>query len=230
MKYILKFLAVAIVLLTVNTTFAQDKMMKKNAHKMMKDEVTVIQLAQTSGQYETKSLALIPGKYIFEVTNKNVDKKLGFYLTDNAKTQVANSGLASLVKKGETARTGIVELKTGAYSYNCPLNPTPLYSLTVGKKMMEDKMGDHKMKGDKMMKDKMGDHKAKGDKMMKDKMDDHKAKGDKMMKDKMGDHKVKGDKMMKDKMDDHKMKGDKMMKDKMDDHKAKGDKMKKSNN
>ncbi len=170
MKSILKFLVVAIVFLTVNTAFAQDKMMK-HGDKMMKDEVTVIQLSQTPGAYETKALALTPGKYIFEVTNKNVDKKLGFYLTDATKTQVSNSGLASLVKKGETARTGIVELKAGDYNYNCPLNPTPLYTLTVADKMM---------KTDKMMKaDKMGDHKMmKEDKMMKkEKMSD-----DKMMK------------------------------------------------
>jgi len=119
---------------------------------MMKDEVTVVQLAQTPGEYETKSLALAPGKYIFEITNKNVDKKLGFYLTDDRKKQVENSGLASLVKKGETARTGVVELKAGDYNYNCPLNPTPLYSLAVSDKMMKDKMGKHEMKADKMMK------------------------------------------------------------------------------
>ena len=182
MKSIVKFLALAIALLTVTTTFAQDKMMKKD--KMMKDEVTVIQLAQTPGEYETKTLALAPGKYIFEVTNKNVDKKLGFYLTDANKKQVDNSGLAQLVKKGNTSQTGVVELTAGTYNYSCPLNPTPHYTLTVADKMMKDKMGDHKMmKDDKMTKDKMGDHK-----MMKD---------DKMTKDKMGDTKMKEDKMMK---------------------------------
>ncbi len=178
MKSILKFLVVAIAILTVNITFAQDKMMKHD-DKMMKEEVTVIQLSQTPGEYETKSLALAPGKYIFEVTNSNVDKKLGFYLTDDAKKQVANSGLTKLIKKGETAKTGIVELKTGEYNYSCPLNPTPHYTLTVADKMMKDKMEDHKM----MKEDKMGAAKTKGDKMMKDKMEDHKTmKEEKMMK------------------------------------------------
>ena len=166
MKSILKFLVAVIALLAVNTSFAQDKMMKHD-DKMMKEEVTVIQLTQTPGAYETTALDLAPGKYIFEVTNKNVDKKLGFYLTDGTKTQVANSGLKSLVKKGETAQSGVVELKAGAYSYNCPLNPTPLYTLTVADKMMKDKMGSHDMKADKMMKDKMGDKKMSKDKMMK---------------------------------------------------------------
>lgn len=156
MKSILKFLVVAIAFLTINTAFAQDKMMEDD--KMMKDDVTIIKLTQTPGAYETKSLTLTPGKYIFEVTNKNVDKQLGFYLTDANKTQVANSGLASLVKKGETSTSGIVELKAGDYNYNCPLNPTPTYSLAVADKMMKE---------DKMMKDKMGDTKMKEDKMMK---------------------------------------------------------------
>jgi len=100
--------------------------------KMIKD-VTVVQLAQTEGVYETTSLDLAPGKYIFEVTNKSVDKGLGFYLTpqSDAKAQVANSGLSKLVAKGETARTGVVELKAGAYQYSCPLNPTPHYTIMV---------------------------------------------------------------------------------------------------
>ena len=173
MKSILNFLVAAMALLVINTTFAQDKMMKDD-HKMMKDEVKVIQLSQIPGEYETTSLELTPGKYIFEVTNKNVDKKLGFYLVDGANKHVKNSGLASLIKKGETARTEVVELTAGTYNYSCPLNPTPAYAITVADKMMKDKMGD-----DKMMKDKMGN-----DKMMKDKMEDGK-----MMKDKMKDEK-----------------------------------------
>ena len=187
MKSILKFLVAAIVLFAVNASFAQDKMMKdKMDDKMMKDEITVVQLLQTPGVYETTTLNLTPGKYIFEVTNKNVDKKLGFYLVDGGKKQVANSGLENLVKKGETAQTGVVELKAGTYNYNCPLNPTPHYTLTVAEKKM-----DHKM-DDKMMKDKMGDKMGE----MKDKME--KKVGE--MKDKMGDKMMDDKKMAKDKM------------------------------
>ena len=47
------------------------------------------------------------------------------------KAQVPNSGLKKLVNKGETSRTGVVELSIGDYQYSCPLNPTPHYSLTV---------------------------------------------------------------------------------------------------
>lgn len=103
---------------------------------MIKD-VTVIQLVQTPGQYETRALDLTPGKYVFEVTNQNVDKSLGFYLTptSDAKAQVPNSGLSSLVAKGETARTGVVTLSAGEFQYSCPLNPTPQYKIKVSDKM-----------------------------------------------------------------------------------------------
>ena len=98
------------------------------------EDVTVVQLQQTEGAYNATSLDLAPGKYIFEVTNKNVDKDLGFYLTptSDAKAQVQNSGLSSLIGKGETARTGVVTLTEGSYQYSCPLNPTPHYKLNVG--------------------------------------------------------------------------------------------------
>ncbi|MEO1258886.1 MAG: hypothetical protein AAFZ15_08805 [Bacteroidota bacterium] len=129
MKSLLKLFFLALTVFSFQTVSAQT--MEKHM-----DDVTVIQLSQTPGQYETTSLNLEPGKYIFEVTNKNVDKKLGFYLTptSDAKAQVPNSGLKKLVNTGETARTGVVELTEGEYQYSCPLNPTPHYSLNVSGK------------------------------------------------------------------------------------------------
>jgi len=166
MKFLLKNLFLVLILVTAHSIYAQST-----------DNVTVVQLSQIEGMYENTSLALTPGKYIFEVTNKNVAKKLGFYLTSTTgtKEQVANSGLSKLVAKGESAKTGIVELTEGTYQYSCPLNPTPHYSLTVG--TMKDKMADKEMM-DKPMEDKMT---AKG---MEDKMLDKAMKG-KEMKDKM---------------------------------------------
>lgn len=110
-----------------------DKMEAKGGDQMMADKAdyTVIKLAQTEGQYETESLALAPGKYVFEVTNLEVDKGLGFYLQDATEGQVANSGVAALVEKGKTQRTGVVTLTEGTYKYSCPLNPTPHYTLIV---------------------------------------------------------------------------------------------------
>ncbi|MEM6318150.1 MAG: hypothetical protein AAF960_10800 [Bacteroidota bacterium] len=134
MKFFFQLFVIVFSLLSVQTTFAQDKMHKMD--KMDQTDVTIIHLDQTPGVYETTTLNLLPGKYIFEVTNKNVDKKLGFYLTttDADKAQVPNSGLKELVNKGQTARTGVVELTAGAYEYSCPLNPTPHYSLKVAGK------------------------------------------------------------------------------------------------
>ncbi|MEM9921513.1 MAG: hypothetical protein AAF990_25650 [Bacteroidota bacterium] len=126
MKSIFKTLALVLALISTQSLFAQSEA------QMIKD-VTVIQLSQTPGEYETTQLNLAPGKYIFEVTNKNVDKGLGFWLTPagQSKTQISNSGLSKLVNKGETARTGVVELKAGSYEYSCPLNPTPHYNIQV---------------------------------------------------------------------------------------------------
>lgn len=109
----------------------QETMAKKEA-LMAKAEPTVINLSQITGEYTTHSLNLTPGDYIFEVTNTEVDKDLGFYLQDGSDAQVANSGLQALVGKGETSRTGVVTLTEGDYQYSCPLNPTEKYGLTVG--------------------------------------------------------------------------------------------------
>lgn len=126
MKSLIKTFALALAFFAVQTVSAQTK-------ATMIEDVTVVQLSQTPGVYETTELNLAPGKYVFEVTNKNVDKKLGFYLTpsSDAKAQVPNSGLSHLIDEGETARTGVVELKAGEYNYSCPLNPTPHYTLNV---------------------------------------------------------------------------------------------------
>lgn len=130
MKFFQSFLlivfALSLSIISVNAQDSHDKaMMKKGAP-------TVIQLTQTEGQYATKSLNLLPGKYIFEVTNTDVDKDLGFYLQDADEAQVKRSGLKSLVGKGQTSRTGVVTLTEGSYNYSCPLNPTPHYTLNVG--------------------------------------------------------------------------------------------------
>ncbi|MEL6123541.1 MAG: hypothetical protein AAFQ02_12445 [Bacteroidota bacterium] len=127
MKSVFQFLIIAILSsLAISATAQQTA--------ELVTDVTVVRLAQTEGQYETTSLSLEPGKYIFEVTNTSVEKGLGFFLTpaSDAKAQVANSGLSKLVNKGETARTGVVTLTNGTYQYSCPLNPTPHYKLTVG--------------------------------------------------------------------------------------------------
>lgn len=127
MKFILKMLPL------LALVFATGYLSAQSQDNDIIEGVTLIKLAQVPGEYETTELNLPPGKYIFEVVNKNVDKGLGFWLTptDNPKAQVTNSGLSKLVGKGEVARTGLVELSAGEYQYSCPLNPTPHYSIHV---------------------------------------------------------------------------------------------------
>ncbi|MFN3761204.1 MAG: hypothetical protein ACK4SF_18475 [Algoriphagus aquaeductus] len=100
--------------------------------------VTVIELAQTPGEFNTKELTLKPGQYQFKVKNQNVDKDLGFVIqraadknVDVMKSAVPNSFTTELIKKGETKMTGVVTLEKGEYVYSCPLNPTPQYKITV---------------------------------------------------------------------------------------------------
>ncbi len=104
----------------------------------MEKDVTIIELIQTEGQFETQELNLTSGKYRFRVVNKNVDKDLGFVIqkeedkdADVMKSAVPNSFTTAYVKKGEVQYTGVVELKNGNYVYSCPLNPTPHYKLIV---------------------------------------------------------------------------------------------------
>lgn len=79
-----------------------------------------------------KTLELKPGKYIFRVTNENVDYSLGFYLRgdsliDKARLpKVSGGGLELGVTKDY-----VIELKEGDYVYSCPLNSTLDYKLKV---------------------------------------------------------------------------------------------------
>lgn len=110
-----------------------------SAQTMTKD-VTVVELNQTPGAFDVTSLDLAPGKYLFKVTNTNVDHEVGFVIQaaadaegDVMKTAVPNSFGQAMIAEGESTTSGIVELTAGDYVYSCPLNPTPKYKLTVKK-------------------------------------------------------------------------------------------------
>ena len=103
-----------------------------------KDEVTVVKLAQTPGEFTTKHLDLTAGQYTFEVTNEGVDHEVGFFIQKAAdkdgapgETAVENSFTERTIPQGESASTGVVTLTPGEYVYSCPLNPTPHYTITV---------------------------------------------------------------------------------------------------
>ncbi len=96
----------------------------------------VIKLEQTPGSFTTTELTLKPGQYKFEVLNNGVDHEVGFVVAPKGKEKVAEAHLAQAyltktVVDGESAQSNVVELTEGTYSYFCPLNPTPLYTLVV---------------------------------------------------------------------------------------------------
>ncbi len=79
-----------------------------------------------------KTIELKPGKYIFRVTNENVEYPLGFYLRgasllDKARLpKVSGGGLELGVTKDYE-----ITLEEGEYVYSCPLNSTLDYKLRV---------------------------------------------------------------------------------------------------
>jgi len=81
---------------------------------------------------EAKVLKLMPGRYVFRVTNKNVPYELGFWLRGDGLINrarlpsVSGGGLAI-----GTTQDYEIDLKPGEYVYSCPLNPTPNYKLIV---------------------------------------------------------------------------------------------------
>lgn len=94
-----------------------------------------VKLEQTEGKFTTETLKLKAGTYVFEVTNKGVDKELGFVLAPKGKTEqkdhIPEAYLQKTILKGETSTSKEVTLAKGEYQYFCPLNPTPLYTLVV---------------------------------------------------------------------------------------------------
>lgn len=125
------FLAVVAMLLIA---FSGSSVFGQNPEK----GVTVIELTQVEGQFQTQELNLKPGKYQFRVVNKSVDHEVGFVIQkasdkdgDLMETAVENSFTSEHVKMGDAQYTGIVELQKGKYVYSCPLNPTPHYTIAV---------------------------------------------------------------------------------------------------
>jgi hypothetical protein len=104
------------------------------------DGPVVVRLVQGPGSFEPRNLDLKPGRYIFMVTNQGVDHQVDFVLRmtrsaeaadDPSDRPVRNSRLSRRIASGETASSGIVDLKAGTYVYGSELNPTPEFSLVV---------------------------------------------------------------------------------------------------
>ena len=96
----------------------------------------VVRLVQIPGSIEPGVLTLPPGKYLFMVTNAGVDRPVDFVLrrrdgVSGETKRVVGSRLSRVVKRGETASSGVVELRQGAYVFSSPRNGTPEYRLEV---------------------------------------------------------------------------------------------------
>ena len=134
----LALLIAALGVVGVNSALAQHSGAKMKDKAMAKSEVTVIELAQTPGEFTTKSLTLPAGQYQFSVTNRSVDHNVGFVIqkasdkdTSPMDTAVPNSFTTAAVAPGGTQSSGVVTLTPGEYVYSCPLNPTPHYTIMV---------------------------------------------------------------------------------------------------
>lgn len=98
-------------------------------------QVKHVHLEQTKGEFTQKQITLSEGEYIFEISNNKVGHEVGFVLAPKGKTEEAHhikeAYVTEMVKTGKSAKSKTVTLKKGEYTYFCPLNPTPHYTLIV---------------------------------------------------------------------------------------------------
>lgn len=98
-------------------------------------QVEQINLNQTTGKFTTENLEVKEGQYQFNITNENVDHKVGFVLVPKGKYDQENHIKEAYVKEtvatGKSSTSQVVNLVAGEYEYFCPMNPTPKYTLTV---------------------------------------------------------------------------------------------------
>lgn len=98
-------------------------------------QVTQINLEQVKGDFTTKTLELSEGDYMFNISNNNVGKDVGFVLVPQGQYDQSQHIQAAYVKSAVpnngSSMTGVVDLEPGTYEYFCPMNSTPKYTLTV---------------------------------------------------------------------------------------------------
>lgn len=93
----------------------------------------VVDLTQTPGKMHPDRLLLRPGRYVFRIRNVNVEHpvELRIWRVQGGRTSELVSARVRPVRAGQVANSLIVELTAGSYTFRCPRNPTPSYSLTV---------------------------------------------------------------------------------------------------
>lgn len=125
MKKVISILVLVIAF--VFTTNAQDK--------MKKEAVKTVSLEQTKGEFTQTQITLKEGTYIFEISNNNVGKDVGFVLQPKGKSgqenHIKEAYVKNLVSNNTKQTSNKVTLTKGEYTYFCPLNKTPQYTLVV---------------------------------------------------------------------------------------------------
>ncbi len=104
---------------------------------MKKEEVKTVTLEQTKGAFTQDKLTLKEGSYVFNIKNNNAGVDVGFVLVPSGKdasdpnNHIQEAYVTQVVKEGETQSSNTVNLSAGTYTYFCPLNKTPQYTLVV---------------------------------------------------------------------------------------------------
>jgi plastocyanin len=126
-----KIISILVIALTFTLTGnAQDKMKTET-------KATVVSLEQTKGEFTQKTITLVEGNYIFEISNNNVGHKVGFVLVPkgkdaaNAENHITTAYVTKVVDNNTKETSKVTTLSKGEYVYFCPMNPTPQYTLTV---------------------------------------------------------------------------------------------------
>jgi hypothetical protein len=99
-------------------------------HSTRKEDCEAVN-RRTLSKRGLRVLRLPPGEYVFRVANRDVPYELGFWLRGQG---IGRALLPSVSGGGifrGTPREYPVTLVKGTYSYSCPLNPTPDYTLVV---------------------------------------------------------------------------------------------------
>lgn len=101
------------------------------------NNVQIISLEQTLGEFTQKTLTVKEGTYIFEVSNNNAAPEVGLVLIEagkdgtNPENHIADAYVSQMVTHGKTESSKQVALTKGTYQYFCPFNKTPQYTLVV---------------------------------------------------------------------------------------------------
>ncbi len=100
-------------------------------------EVKTVSLEQTKGEFTQKEVKLSEGSYIFNIINNQAGTDVGFVLVPegkdatDAKNHIKEAYVTKVVEEGKSEKSNTVTLQKGTYTYFCPLNKTPQYTLIV---------------------------------------------------------------------------------------------------